>query len=180
MEEKTVKSVRTVLALGGVSALCASALVIAPAIAQAPNQAQMRIVGGVTMKPGQFLKDDQRFAGAREVRSGGSVRLVNKSKTEDPHTISLVKKSDLPRTAAEAFECAACEHFFMAHEVNEETGEPGKPVVDVGKPGFDQPGDSMVVAPGATVRFDVSADRGKTLFYLCGVHPWMQGKLRVR
>jgi hypothetical protein len=165
-----VRSLRSALALAGAAALCASALVIAPAIAQAPKQAKLRIVGGVQMKPGQFVRDDQRFAPRdRAVRSGGKVRLANKAKTED-----------LPRTAQQAFQCAVCGGFFEAHEANEETGDVGKPVVEVGEPGFDKPGDSIFVAPGATVRFDVSADRGKTLYYLCAVHPWMQGKLRVK
>jgi hypothetical protein len=176
-----VRSTRGVLALGGVAALCASALVIAPAIAQAPQQAKIDIVGGVKLKAGVSITDDQRFAPRdRSVRSGGKVRLVNKAKTQDPHTISLVKRSDLPRTAQQAFECAACGPFFAAHEVNDETGDVGKPVVNVGQAGFDQPGDSLFFGPGATVRFDVSADAGKTLYYLCAVHAWMQGKLRVR
>jgi plastocyanin len=175
------KSPRTMLALAATAALGASVLVIGPAGAQAPNQAKLQIVGGTTVKPGKFVKDNQRFAPRnRKVRSGGTVRLANKAKTQDPHTISLVRKSDLPNTPQETFECEACGPFFGAHQVNEETGDVGQPVVDVGEPGFDQPGDSMFVAPEAVVRFDVSADKGSTLYYLCAVHPWMQGKLRVR
>jgi plastocyanin len=176
-----LRSLRLVLALGAAAALCASAAAIAPAMTQPPKTAKLSIVGGIQMKAGKFIRDDQRFTPAnREVRSGGSVRLRNRADTEDPHTISLVKKSDLPRTAQQAFNCEACAPFFGAHQVNEETGDVGVPVVNVGEPGFDQPGDSLFVAPGATVRFDISADRGKTLYYLCAVHPWMQGKLRVK
>jgi hypothetical protein len=176
-----VRTLRVGIALAGAAALCASAATIAPAMTQAPKTAKLSIVGGVQMKAGKFIRDDQRFAPRNlEVRSGGSVRLRNRAKTEDPHTISLVKKSDLPRTAQQAFNCEACGPFFGAHQVNEETGDVGVPVVNVGEQGFDQPGDSIFIAPGATVKFDVSADRGKSLYYLCAVHPWMQGKLRVR
>jgi hypothetical protein len=177
-----VRSLRVALALAGTAALCASAAAIAPAMSQPPQTAKLSIVGGIQMKAGKFIRDDQRFAPAnREVRSGGSVRLRNRAKTEDPHTLSLVKRSDMPRTAEQAFACEACGSFFEAHQVNEETGDVGVTLVNVGEEGFDQPGDSIFVPPGGgTVRFDVSADRGKTLYYLCAVHPWMQGRLRVR
>ena len=172
-----MKSRRTMLALAATAALGASALVIGPAGAQAPKQAKLQIVGTTTFKAGKFVKDNQRFTPRnRTVRSGGTVRLANKAKTQDPHTLSLVKRSDLPSS----FECEACEAFFGAHQPNEETGEVANPVVNVGAEGFDQPGDSIFVAPEAVVRFDVSADKGSTLYYLCAVHPWMQGKLRVR
>ena len=166
------------------AALCASVVAAVPAQAQAPRQAKLEIVGRTTMQPGQFIKDNQRFTPDNlKVRSGGTVRLTNRAKTEDPHTLSLVKRSDLPRTAAQAFECEACGAFFGAHQVNEETGEIGMPLVNVGAAGFDQPGDSIFVPPagaGGPVTFNISAAKGTTLFYLCAIHPWMQGKFRVR
>ena len=173
---------KAVAALAAVAAVGASALVIGPAVAAGGGgQAQLRIVGGVTLKPGQSITDDQRFAARNlRVRSGQTVRLRNRARTEDPHTLSLVRRGDLPRRPADAFNCEACGPFFGAHEVNEETGDVGQPVVNVGAEGFDQPGDSIFVPPGGTVRFDVTADRGRTLYYLCAVHPWMQGKFRVR
>jgi plastocyanin len=180
-EEDQLKSRRTMLALAATAALGASALAIGPALAQGPAQAKLKIVGGTTVKPGKFVKDTQRFAPSkRAVRSGGTVRLANKARTEDPHTLSLVRKSDLPSTPQTVFECEVCEPFFGAHDPNEETGEFGTPVVDVGEEGFDRPGDSVFVAPGETVRFDVSAPKGTTLYYLCAFHAWMQGKLRVK
>jgi plastocyanin len=161
--------------------ICGSALAAAPAVAQAPAEAKLRIVGGTQMKPGKFIRDDQRFAPRKlRVRAGGKVRLANKAKTEDPHTLSVVKRSDLPKTAAQALGCEVCGPFFGAHGVDEESGDVANPVVNVGGAGFDQPGDSIFVPPGATVRFDVGEAEGKTLYYLCAVHPWMQGKLRVR
>jgi hypothetical protein len=172
-----VRSLRTGLVLAVTASLC----VAVPAVAQAPKNAKLSIIGGTTMKPGKFVKDNQRFSPRNlNVRSGGGVTLRNRAKTEDPHTLSLVKKTDLPRTAQEAFNCEVCGGFFGAHQVNEETGDIGQPLVNVGEEGFDQPGDSIFVPPGGTVRFDVSADKGTSLYYLCAVHPWMQGKLRVK
>lgn len=161
--------------------ICGSALAAAPAVSQAPNQAKLRMVGGTQMKPGKFIRDDQRFAPRNlAVRAGGKVRLANKARTEDPHTLSVVKKSDLPKNAVQAFNCRVCGEFFEAHGVDEESGDIANPVVNVGGAGFDRPGDSIFVPPGGTVRFDVGQAAGRTLYYLCAVHPWMQGKLRVR
>jgi hypothetical protein len=99
-----VRSVRIALALAGAASLCASAIAIAPAVAQAPRLAKLKIVGSLQLKPGQFVKDDQRFAPRdATVRSGGRVRLRNRADTEDPHTISLVRRADLPRTPDTVF-----------------------------------------------------------------------------
>jgi plastocyanin len=170
-------------AVAAVAAVGVSALVIGPAGAQGPAPKKLRIVGTTTMQAGKFIKDNQRFAPRNlEVRSGQTVRLANKAKTEDPHTLTLMRRSDLPRTAAEAFNCDACNAVIGPHFGDEENGVPPQPVINVGDEGFDQPGDSIFVPPGGggTVRFDVTADRGTTLHYLCAFHPWMQGKFRVR
>jgi plastocyanin len=178
-----VRTRKGAAALAAVAAIGASALVIGPAVAAGGGggQAQLQVVGGVTLKPGKSITDNQRFAQRNlRVRSGQTVRLRNRAKTEDPHTLSLVRRRDLPRTPADVFNCEACGPFFGAHQVNEETGDVGQPLVNVGAEGFDQPGDSIFFGPGQTVRFDVTADEGRTLYYLCAVHAWMQGKLRVR
>jgi hypothetical protein len=59
--------------------------------------------------------------------------------------------------------------------------------VNVGKPGFDSPGDSVAIieAKGApaghkSVTVPVSAAPGTTLYFMCGLHPWMQGKIVVK
>jgi plastocyanin len=170
---------RKSVALVATAALGLSALGVGAASAASKNR--IDIVGGTTVKPGKSVTDDQRFTPQDlEVKSGATVKLANKAKTEDPHTISLVKKSQLPKTAKQTFNCAACNAFFGAHEVNEQTGDIGKPVVDVGQTGFDQPGDSMVIGPKAKISFKVTAKKGTTLYYLCAVHPWMQGKIKVK
>jgi imidazolonepropionase-like amidohydrolase len=50
------------------------------------------------------------------------------------------------------------------------------------QPGFDVEGDSVVLAPKGphkTEKVVVSAPPGTTLYYLCAIHPWMQGKIVV-
>jgi plastocyanin len=166
--------------LAATAALGVSALGVGAAGA-ATAKNRITIVGGTTVKPGESVTDDQHFTPNKlTVNSGATVKLANRAKTEDPHTISLVKRSDLPKTAKQVFNCGACNAFFAAHEVNEQTGEPGKPVVDVGQAGFDQPGDSIVIAPKGKISFKVTAKKGTTLYYLCAIHPWMQGSIKVK
>ena len=53
-------------------------------------------------------------------------------------------------------------------------------VVNVGPPGLDQPGDSLLIdAEHPVTRARVTAAPGTTLRFICVIHPWMQGKLKV-
>ena len=170
---------RKTVALVATAALGVSALGVGAAGA-ATKKNRIDIAGGTSMTAGESITDDQHFTPQDlSVKSGATVKLVNKAKTEDPHTISLVKKSDLPKTAAQAFNCDACNAVLGSHAPNDQ-GVPGMPVVDVGQPGYDQPGDSTFVAPKAKISFKVTAKKGASLYYLCAIHPWMQGKIKVK
>ena len=62
--------------------------------------------------------------------------------------------------------------------------------MNAGKAGFNQPGDSIVLPPagGAAAakaqasksQLKITAPKGKTLYFICAIHPWMQGKVEVR
>ena len=167
---------RLMVAIAAVAVLGASTTAVAQ-----NKKPEIRIVGGTVFKPGKYVKDNQRFkAAVVTVKSGKTVTWTNKTKT-DPHTISLVSK--LPKSFED---CEACGTYAEKHEFNEETGEPGVMVVDEGEEGFDTPdGDSFVIAPGnsgapKTGTVKVSAPAGTTLKYFCAVHPWMQGKIKVK
>ena len=150
---------------------------VAAAPAGAAVKKRIVIRGGEVFKPGKYVKDDQRFTpSVLTVQSGRRVTVRDRTTAGSPHTVSVVRKRDLP----DSFECAVCEDFFAAHEANEETGTVGKPLVNVGPAGFDRPGDSIFVPPGGKVSFKVTADEGENLNYICAIHPWMQGKIRVR
>ena len=60
------------------------------------------------------------------------------------------------------------------------TYDPAEMERHVGAAGFDQPGDSIFVAPHGKMSFDVTAPAGTTLHFICAIHPWMQGRIRVR
>ena len=79
---------RITVLLVAVAGLC----LVAAAPATAATK-RLRIVGGLDFKPGQSVKDTQRFApGILTVDSGDRVVLRNRSKTQDPHTISMVRR----------------------------------------------------------------------------------------
>jgi plastocyanin len=117
------------------------------------------------------------------VKSGGTVTFVN-SESDEPHTVTVVNRAELPRTQAQVENCAAC-RLALGHLKNPRDPEnsPIKTyVLDKGAKGFDTRGDSVFLAPKgphkrATVT--VTAPAGTTLYYLCAVHPWMQGQITV-
>jgi plastocyanin len=164
----------------------AVALTAATAVAKAPNKAPknatLQIKGKMSVKRNAFFRDGAHFApGVVSISSGGTLTIKNRS--EEPHTFSIVKKSDLPKTTKKMLTCGGpgtiCDTIFTAHEFDQ-TGNPQKPIVDVGAPGIDQVGDSIVMNPKSTQKVKVSAPKGTTLHFICGFHAWMQGQLRSR
>jgi hypothetical protein len=155
-----------------------------------PAKAKVLIAGGESFKPNQYLKIGFHFApGTVVVRSGATITMANG--TPDPHTLSIVTKSQLPHTFKQLASCAACAAIAKSHGINIEeppTGPPGPPphpLVDVGAAGFNAPGDSIVIGPkgrpgGQPVTFKVTAAPGTTLNFLCVIHPWMQGRFLVK
>lgn len=162
-------------------------------------------VGGASAKPAQkadrgtaatitMAADGKNlaFTGPRKVSSGSQLTIVNATDPSKvgPHTFTLVKKNNLPKDEQAIKDCAKLKTDFCAgivkdHKVDFKTGTVGKPNIDVGKTGWDKSygskGDSWVAeSEGATQERVVSAKPGKTLYYLCLVHPFMQGKIKVK
>src|SRR5687767_2599578 len=125
---------RLMVAVAAIAVLGASTT----AIAAKKPASDIRIVGGVKFTPGKSVTDNQRFQSRTvQVKSGRTVDFVNKARTQDPHTISIVNK--LPK----GFNCEECGAIEESHGVQED-GPPTNPVVDGGD-GFNAPGDSIVV-----------------------------------
>ncbi len=126
------------------------------------------------------------------IDSGAELDIVNNTNPRDigPHTFTLVEKSELPKTKDEMKACAKfkdefCTGIVEDHNVDLKTGDVGKPSLDAGKKGWDtsygKKGDSWVaLEEGDSQDRVVSAKAGTKLFYLCLVHPEMQGKLKVK
>lgn len=174
-----------------IAAIAALGVAAAPASAAKAKKNQIRITGGPIYKPGKMIGDDVRFNPLTSVRSGGTVKVVNRGAVEaGPHTVTLLKRSALPLTMSAAEECfemrGACTPLAAAHQIDPETMEPAVPLYDAGGTGFDTmgdertAGDSVFFPPGKGTSFKVTAKKGSTLSYFCAVHPWMQGKIKVR
>jgi len=151
-----------------------------------PAKAKIVIKGSETFKRNAYIKDSVHFvAGTLAIRSGGTVTLTNR--TDEPHTFSIVKSSQLPRTVKQIQECGVCREIAKSHGVNPEgpplEGPPPITLVNVGPEGFNQPGDSIAINPkghGGPVTFKITAPAGTTLNFMCAIHPWMQGRILVK
>jgi hypothetical protein len=168
---------RLTVALVAIASLVVSGLFAGSAMAQAPENAKLKIVGNFTLEVNKFIKDSQRFhKKKRKVQSGGTLTIVNKSKAPDPHTFSLLNKEARPDSADEIFNCEACNALLEQHGDSTFT-------LNAGAEGFDSPGDSQFIAPpeapGDQVTLNITAPAGTRLFGICLIHPWMQTKVVV-
>jgi plastocyanin len=112
------------------------------------------------------------------VPSGTTVTWKHLDTGSDPHTVTIVTdKRHLPHNF-EAANCKACQLANNGHFPN---GKPPVAVLNKGAPGLDEEGDSLLIRPkrGAAVSVKISAPAGKTLYYVCIIHPWMQGTIKV-
>jgi plastocyanin len=185
---------RLTLAVAATTALgvAAGGIATTGAAAKAPKKNQIVIKGNFVFKAGHSAFDNQRFTPLNaSVKSGATVTVRNKSKTEDPHTLSFVEKQFLPKS----FEAAAAGPLFGLHQLSDDPNAQPVLKIDNGAPAADQnaplsvdtlgtpdaPGDSELMAPGQKkTSFKVTAAKGSKLYYFCIFHPWMQGKIAVK
>jgi plastocyanin len=168
------------------SVMGAFAAVGAVAVAAVSLGASVRSSATLTATTGsryvinKYAQNTSHFApGAVTIRSGGT--LTVKSQAGSPHTFSIVKATDLPRTTKQIEQCKVCQTVAKGHGANPNSNAPPtKPVVDVGATGIDRVGDSVFLAPGRRTKLKITAKKGRTLYFMCAIHPWMQGKLHVR
>ena len=162
--------------ISAVAAL-ASLAFAAPALA-APKANTITAVGGMQVKANAYVQDDQRWdANTYTVKSGATVTLRDKSTMGQPHSLSLIKK--LPKGAKAIMECKECGPLMEAHEANPETMEAGKELIEAGAAGFDAAGDSIWLPSKGKVTFKVTAKKGAKLAFVCAIHPWMLGEIKV-
>ena len=168
-----------------VLAVLAVAVLAVPAIAatSAPSKVTQTTVGGPKFVPNRSYADTMHFKkDVIRIKKGGTITLVDKTKA--PHSFSIVTKQQVPASARAVdacFEKGACGKLAVDHgAINPDTGEeqdPTTPLVNVGKAGFNKPGDSVVIPPGGKAKVKVTGSQD--LYYICAIHPWMQGKIDV-
>lgn len=141
----------------------------------------------------KLVKGDLRFVGPASVHQGDDLEIVNETnpKQVGPHTFSLVTKGSLPKTPKARQLCFTPKHICQAiaawHGVKGKNGHVTKNPAEAGPAGWStmgsaqKKGDSWFTGnkPKTSIVQQVTAEPS-TLYYVCAVHPWMQGKVEVR
>jgi hypothetical protein len=169
------------------AALAAVATAAVPAVAAAPLKTTEDIVGSASFVKNRYFKLTMRYKDdVVTVKSGGRITINNKGPKDEPHTFSIVKHSDWPKNLAAGdacFEKGICGRLAGEHQFPEGQGPPKVITVNHGAAGFNTVGDSIVIAPrgeqGSTQFIQVTAAKGKTLYFMCIIHPWMRGQIKV-
>ena len=147
----------------------------------------VKALGGMKMVPNTYFQDEMRFSpGTIHVTSGQSLTFEFGDRETEPHTLTIVPRSALPKTAMQAEQCRAC-RYATGHLKNPKAApDDANPIVhwvlNKGAAGLDRVGDSIAIQPGGkhkSITVRVTAKPGTTLYFLCAVHPWMQGKIVV-
>jgi plastocyanin len=156
----------------------------------AASEKTVRTLGrGIIFKPNQLIAAVFRFTPERTtVDDGQRIRFADADQdNQEPHTVTIVDKADLPTSFAEGDACfaetAPCGQALAAHDPDGDQQPPFNLVVNKGKPGLDTAGDSLLFGgdlDNQSISARVTAAPGTTLYYLCALHPFMQGKITVR
>jgi plastocyanin len=147
--------------------------------------AVVRTAGGPDMEPNGFITDTVHFApGAITVRPNELVTWRDRDRSPEPHTVTVVNRREQPRNIGQVFQCfggggpCALANAHLADPNNPES-DVARTRVEVGTAGMNTRGDSLYLAPGRSISARVTATLGRTLYYFCAIHPWMQGSIRV-
>ena len=168
-------------------AVSATAVLAVPALAAAATPT------GVTQQVDiELTKGKLKFVGPESVTAGDQLEIVNKTnpKQVGPHTFSLVTKGSLPKTPKARKGCFAPKHICLSvaiwHGFNPKTERISKNPAKAGAAGWStmgsttKKGDSWFTEKkGETFSQEVTAAADTTLYYMCAVHPWMQGNVKV-
>lgn len=185
-----------------IMALCVSLLLLMSSSSVNADTGTVKILGDEHFAANAVIMATFRFApGPLSAGSGASVTWDNEANgasADEPHTVTIVTKSQLPTSIDQVFGCGApgtpCGDALAAHfpapvggvcPLGSNPGPPGGPpclvvTVNVGAAGLNTAGDSILIFPHSTATANISAPAGSTLYYLCAIHAWMQGSITVR
>ena len=135
------------------------------------------------------------FEGPETVFEGQELEIFNDTNPRQvgPHTFSLVEKGTLPKTKQAEKSCFTPGHICMSiakwHGFNPKTEKITINPVEAGPLGWStmgnnkgKKGDSWFTGEskkGTHTIEKVTAKAGTTLYFICAVHPWMQGSVKV-
>jgi hypothetical protein len=136
-----------------------------------------------------------RFVTPPSVHAGDELEILSETNAQKvgPHTFSMVTQGSLPKTRKARQLCFTPNHICKAiaswHGVKGE-GPPTKNPATAGLEGWStmgnlhKKGDSWFTGnkPKASFTQRVSVDTTagpQTIYFICAIHPWMQGKITV-
>jgi hypothetical protein len=142
----------------------------------------------------QEVKGALKFVAPESVHLGDELEIVNETdpKKVGPHTFSLVTKGSLPKTPSARKNCFTPKHICLSvaqwqgfkPKTEKITINPAKAGPEgwstLGSPS--KKGDSWFTEKkGGTFTQQVTADPATTgtLYFMCAIHPWMQGSVKV-
>jgi hypothetical protein len=134
-----------------------------------------------------------RFVAPKTIASGAELEVLNQTNPRQvgPHTFSLVTKGSIPQTGKAVKSCFTPKHICMAIAKWHGTNGNGPVTKNPAKAGLDgwdtlgsvtKKGDSWFTgekAPGTSITQPVTAAAGTTIYFMCAIHPWMQGHMEV-
>jgi plastocyanin len=138
-------------------------------------------------------KGKLKFVAPATVPQGASLTVVNETdpKKVGPHTFSLVTQGSLPKTPGARKSCFTPKHICMSiakwHGFSPKTEKITINPVEAGPEGWStsgsntETGDSWFTGEkkkGTSLTQQVTAEPG-ALYFVCAIHPWMQGKTTV-
>jgi hypothetical protein len=176
-----------------VAVIVAAGMVVAGAVAGRGTSSAVVTVKAVTKPPkmvvNRYVQDGLRWdKDVYKVKSGGTIHVLNNAADEGPHTFTVVREKDEPKTGLQMVRCKICEALGKAHGADPNSDAPPKfPFLENGvgqksPPSIDRPGDSGVTGPGKkgeSIDLKVTAKPGTKLYFMCLIHPWMQAVVDV-
>jgi len=134
-----------------------------------------------------------KFVAPATVHQGDDLKVISETdpKKVGPHTFSLVTPGVLPKTPAARKSCFTPKHICMSiakwHKFNPKTEKISVNPVEAGPEGWSTLGDNSKTGDswfsgetkkGTSITQQVTAEPG-TIYFMCAIHPWMQGKTTV-
>jgi plastocyanin len=175
--------------------LAVSVAALALAISGSVSTAATTPTGKTDVISIELTKGKLKFVGPETVVAGDQLEIVNDTnpKQVGPHTFSLVTKGSLPKTRKAQQSCFTpkkiCFSIAKWHGFNPKTEKITKNLVKAGPAGWSTMGDNSgkqgdswftgEKKKGTHVSQEVTAAPGTTLYYICAVHPEMQGSVTV-
>ena len=174
----------------GVAGLCLAIGTSGVAIAAIPSSTTVKQTQTFKVVPNRYVQDGLRFdKDIYKVKSGGTINFLFTVTGEGPHTFTIVRKKDVPKTPKAVFNCPICKKLGEAHGADPNSDAPPKFQFlengvgeNTAPPKVDRPGDSgvfMTNKKGEKISFKVTAKKGTDLYFMCLIHPWMQGEVEV-